>query len=220
MKNVLSEKMNIILLGPPGSGKGTQAERISQHYGIARISTGDLLRKEVAENSSIGKEVRPYITKGLLVPNKFAIAIIENRLEEEDCKKGFLIDGFPRNVNQAIELKRICAIDTVLYLELSLETSLERLEGRRSCPKCDDVYHLKFNPPKDDELCNKCKEKLIQREDDKKETIIRRFETYDKETLPLLNYYSSGGLLKRIDVGKSIEDTFIQISGVLDSLKQ
>lgn len=211
--------MNIILLGPPGSGKGTQAERISQHYGIARISTGDLLRKEVTENSSIGKEVRPYITKGLLVPNRFAIAIIENRLKEEDCKKGFLIDGFPRNVNQATELKRICAIDVVLYLELSLDTSLERLEGRRSCPKCDDVYHLQFNPPKDDELCDKCKENLIQRDDDKKETIIRRFETYDKETLPLLNYYSSGGLLKRMDAGKSIEDTFIQISGVLDSLK-
>jgi len=212
--------MRIVLLGPPGAGKGTQADVISSHYGIPVISTGDLLRKEASEKTALGKEARAYMAKGLLVPDEIVIAIVENRLKSEDCKNGFLIDGYPRNVNQAIELEKIAEIDLVLYLELSLDTALERLEARRTCPVCQAVYHLKFYPPKDDELCDKCGEKLVQREDDRRETITKRFETYEKETMPLLNYYSTNEIVKRIDAGKTKEETFSQIKDALDSLKR
>jgi adenylate kinase len=209
--------MNIVLLGPPGSGKGTQAEKICAHYRIPRISTGDLLRREVAEETALGKEGNAYMAKGLLVPDDIVNAIIRKRLESDDCMNGFLIDGYPRNVNQAIELESMREIGLVLYLELNLEKALERLEGRRSCPKCDAVYHLTFNPPKEKEVCDRCQTELVQRIDDKRDTITKRFETYQKETLPLFNYYDDAKTLSRINAEESIEDTFRQIQGILDS---
>lgn len=215
MNNAISCPMRIVLLGPPGSGKGTQAEKICRYYKIPRISAGDLLRKEGAEQTPLGKEARAYMAKGLLVPDRIVTVIIENRLKLEDCKEGFLLDGYPRNLSQAMELERMCKVDAVLYLELGIENALERLEGRRTCTSCETVYHLRFKPPKNNGFCDKCRKKLSQRDDDKRETVIKRFETYEKETIPLVNYYSNNRLLRRIDARKNIEETFAQIRKVL-----
>jgi adenylate kinase len=209
--------MNLVLIGPPGSGKGTQAEMICSHYGIPRISAGDLLRLEVAEKSALGKEAKPFMEKGLLVPNELVSAVIRKRLDDDECKNGFLIDGFPRNVDQAVELESAKKIDLVLYLHLEMEEALVRLEGRRTCGNCGAVFHTKFNPPREDELCDKCGKQLVQRSDDKRDTIINRFKTFEKETLPLYKYYDEGGILQRIDASGSIEETHEKVRGILDS---
>ena len=212
--------VRIVLLGPPGSGKGTQAERICRHYGIDWVSTGDMLRKEVAEQTPLGKEAKAYMHKGLLVPDKIVDGIIKNRLKGDDCARGFLLDGYPRNVNQAIWLEGICDIDLVLYLDLELDIVVERLEGRRVCPNCDSVYHLKFSPPKKLDTCDRCGNKLVQREDDGRETVTKRFETYKKETLPLFDYYRGTEALRTVDARNGMEETFGNIRKFLDPLAE
>jgi adenylate kinase len=220
MKNRISNSMNIVLLGPPGAGKGTQADRICSTYNIPRISSGDLLRREGAQETPSGREARTFMAKGLLVPDHIVIDVVRNHLTSEICKTGFLLDGFPRNIVQAENLEKFCPIELVLYLDLGIETALDRLEGRRSCLNCGAVYHLKFNPPGNEGLCDKCGKKLTQREDDMRATIVVRFETYEKETLPLISYYDSKNLLRRADSEGSIDETFGHLRGFLDALEK
>lgn len=217
MRIDLSNPMNLILLGPPGSGKGTQAERICRHYRIPKISAGYLLREEVKKQTSLGREAKPFMEKGLLVPNKIVSAIVGKRLDDEECKNGFLIDGFPRNVDQAVELESMKKIDLVLYLHLDLDDAIKRLEGRRTCSNCGAVFHIEFHRPKQEDVCDDCGSRLVQRIDDRSDTIMKRFRTFEKETLPLYKYYDDAGILERIDSSKGIKEIFESIRILLDS---
>jgi adenylate kinase len=208
--------MNLVLLGPPGSGKGTQADMICKHYGIPKIPAGHILRQEVKRNTTLGREAKPFMEKGLLVPNGVVSAVIGERLDDEECRNGFLLDGFPRNVEQAIELESMKRIDLVLYLHLELEDAISRLGGRRTCANCGAAFHTKFNPPAKDEVCDDCGKQLIQRSDDRKDTITNRFKTFEKETLPLYKYYDDAGILEGVEANGGIEETFRKIRDVLD----
>lgn len=208
--------MNLVLLGPPGSGKGTQAEMISAHYGIPKISAGHILRQEVERKTALGREARPFMEKGLLVPNEIVSAVIGKRLEDVECAKGFLLDGFPRNVEQAIELESIRKLDLVLYLHIELEDAIHRLEGRRTCANCGAVFHIISHPATEEGFCDDCGKDLVQRTDDRRDTIINRFKTFEKETLPLYKYYDDAGILERIDANRGIEETFMRIRGIMD----
>ncbi len=164
------------MLGAPGAGKGTQSKFITEQYGIPQISTGDILRKAVREGTEIGKMAKSYMDQGKLVPDDVIIEIMKARLNEPDCSKGYILDGFPRTLKQAEKLESIAQIDVVINIEVSTESLLERLTGRRSCPKCGAVYHIKFNPPPEDGKC-KCGGELYQRDDDREETVRKRLET-------------------------------------------
>lgn len=186
--------MIIILLGPPGSGKGTQADKIRDMLEIPHISTGDMLREAIKNNSPIGKEVKQYLDSGKLVPDETIIKLIQQRISQTDCEKGFILDGFPRTINQAeglgIILNKIQnKIDKVINLAVSEDILVERLSGRRTCSKCGTPYHIKYKPSEKEGICNKCGGKLYQREDDKPETIKQRFQVYQQQTAPLLDYY-------------------------------
>ncbi|MHA1427368.1 MAG: adenylate kinase, partial [Candidatus Helarchaeota archaeon] len=192
--------MKIILLGPPGAGKGTQSEYITKKYGIPQISTGDILRKAVREGTEVGKKAKAYMDEGKLVPDEIIIQIMQSRLSEPDCAKGFILDGFPRTINQAEKLNEITQIDLVINLNVPKKELLKRLTGRRSCLKCGAVYHIIFNPPPANGKC-KCGGDLFQRDDDKEETVLKRLETYKNQTEPLIEYYTQKGLLKEIQGG-------------------
>src|SRR6056297_733030 len=186
--------MIIILLGPPGAGKGTIAVEIKKEKDIPIISTGDILRKAIKNGTDLGKEAQSYVNSGKLVPDYLIMKIIEERIKEKDCKKGFMFDGFPRTIQQAEDLdllfKRVkYNIDQVFYFETSKNTIVERLSDRRVCTKCGAIYNLNYNPPKSKDKCDKCGGELIQRDDDKEETILKRLEVFNGETLPLVNYY-------------------------------
>ncbi|MHA1650282.1 MAG: adenylate kinase [Candidatus Helarchaeota archaeon] len=207
--------MKIILLGAPGAGKGTQSKFITEQYGIPQISTGDILRKAVREGTEIGKMAKSYMDQGKLVPDDVIIEIMKARLNEPDCSKGYILDGFPRTLKQAEKLESIAQIDVVINIEVSTESLLERLTGRRSCPKCGAVYHIKFNPPPKDGKC-KCGGELYQRDDDREETVRKRLETYRTQTEPLIEYYSSKNLLKSVDGNKTPTEVFQEIKQILD----
>ena len=207
--------MKIILLGAPGAGKGTQSKFITEQYGIPQISTGDILRKAVREGTEIGKMAKSYMDQGKLVPDDVIIEIMKARLNEPDCSKGYILDGFPRTLKQAEKLESIAQIDVVINIEVSTESLLERLTGRRSCPKCGAVYHIKFNPPPEDGKC-KCGGELYQRDDDREETVRKRLETYRTQTEPLIEYYSSKNLLKSVDGNKTPTEVFQEIKQILD----
>jgi adenylate kinase len=208
--------MNLVLIGPPGSGKGTQAELICAHYGIPKIPAGHLLREEVERKSSLGREAKPFMEKGLLVPNEVVSAIIGKRLDDEECRNGFLLDGFPRNVEQAIELESMKKLDLVLYLHLELEDAIHRLKGRRTCANCGAVFHIMSNLPSEEGVCDDCGKDLTRRTDDNRDTIINRFKTFEKVTFPLYKYYDDAGILESIDANRGIEETFQKIRGILD----
>jgi len=203
------------LLGAPGAGKGTQSKFITEQYGIPQISTGDILRKAVREGTEIGKMAKSYMDQGKLVPDDVIIEIMKARLNEPDCSKGYILDGFPRTLKQAEKLESIAQIDVVINIEVSTESLLERLTGRRSCPKCGAVYHIKFNPPPEDGKC-KCGGELYQRDDDREETVRKRLETYRTQTEPLIEYYSSKNLLKSVDGNKTPTEVFQEIKQILD----
>ncbi len=213
--------MNIILLGPPGAGKGTQAKKIAEHYSLPHISTGDILRENISNNTSLGIKAKSYMAKGELVPDELLITIIRDRLSKPDCLKGFLLDGYPRTVPQADALQMILTesnkkLDVVLNIDVDDEELVKRLSGRRVCASCGMSYHMIFNPPKEDEICDKCGGKLYQREDDKPEAIRNRLIVYKKQTQPLIEYYTRKSLLRTVDGGKDIPEIFKDIKKILE----
>ena len=208
--------MNVILLGPPGSGKGTQAQKIGEQYHIPQISTGDILRAAVKEQTPLGVEAQGYMDQGQLVPDEVVVGIVRERLIASDCNGGFILDGFPRTLPQAEaldvtlqEMKR--EIDHVISVDVNNEELLKRLTGRRTCRTCGTMYHLMFNPPKKDGICDQCGGELYQRDDDQEATIRARLQVYEEQTAPLIAYYREKGLLRAIDGMGAIEKIFGEI---------
>lgn len=201
--------MNIILLGPPGCGKGTQAKKISEKYGLAHVSTGELLRKAVKEKTGLGLKAKEYMDNGKLVPDKLVIELMKEKLSDNA-----LLDGFPRTINQALALKNFFDVNVVLNIDVDFRILVKRLTGRRSCA-CGAVYHIEYNPPEKENVCNKCGSKLYQRDDDREDVVIKRLETYKKETAPLTEYYSEKNKLKTVDGNGSIDETFMKICEIL-----
>ena len=212
--------MNLILLGPPGAGKGTQAAKIIEKYNIPHISTGDIFRKNISEGTRLGKKAKEYMDKGELVPDSLVIEIATDRLTEDDCKNGFLLDGFPRTVEQAVALDAFLGehgkkIDHVLDIDVPKEELMTRLIGRRVCKNCGATYHVTNMPPKTEGVCDKCGGELMQRADDTESTVENRIEVYNKQTKPLLNYYDKLGNIAHLDGSIGLENLFAQIVGIL-----
>lgn len=212
--------MKIILLGPPGAGKGTQAKSISQAYSIPHISTGDIFRKNISEKTPLGVEAKGYMDKGQLVPDELTINLVTDRLTHEDCKNGFLLDGFPRTVKQAEALDAFLnenkmAIDAALLIDVPSTLILERMTGRRVCPECGASYHIKNIPPKVEGICDLCGASLIQRKDDNLETVKERLDVYERQTQPLVDYYKEKGKLMSADGTKDIDVVFSDIRNML-----
>lgn len=207
--------MKLILLGAPGAGKGTQAQKLVKHFKIPQISTGDLLRAAVAKGTDPGKRANEYMTAGKLVPDEIVIDIIQERLKEDDCKNGFILDGFPRTIAQAGKLKEIADIDAVVNIDVDTNILVERLTGRRTCKNCNAVFHMVFNPPKEEGICDACGGELYQRADDNEETVRNRVETYNENTAPLIDYYKDSGKLRNVDGQGGIDGIFQNILKVL-----
>ncbi len=214
--------MRIILLGAPGSGKGTQAELMGKDFRIPQISTGDILRENVKNQTDLGKRAKNFMDKGELVPDEVVINIIKDRLLKEDTQQGYILDGFPRTVQQAealAEAMKPKQIDVVIYIKVSDEIIIERLTLRRVCKDCGTIYHLKNNPPNKEGLCDKCGGVVYQREDDKLTTIKNRLSVYNKQTEPLIDYYKGRNLLKEIDGSQSVSQMNQEIKNILNRIK-
>lgn len=212
--------MKIVFMGPPGAGKGTQAEKIIENYQIPHISTGDMFRKAIKDQTELGMEAKRYMDQGALVPDHVTIGIVKDRLSESDCKSGFLLDGFPRTVDQAKALDEILTsldskIDYVINIDVDLNILKERLTGRRICRSCGATYHKIFNPSAVEGVCDKCGGELYQRKDDNEETVGNRLDVYVSQTKPLLDYYSLAGNLVNINGQQSIDLVFEEIQNVL-----
>lgn len=215
--------MNIILMGLPGAGKGTQASEIVKKFPIPHISTGDMFRKAIKDETDLGKEAKSYMDRGELVPDEVTVGIVKERISEDDAKKGFLLDGFPRTIDQAESLSQIMSeldreIDAVINIEVPEEELMNRLTGRRICEKCGTTYHLVFNPPKVDGICDIDGGKLYQREDDNPETVSNRLSVNVKQSKPILEYYNDKGVLKNIDGSKDIDEVTNDVIDILDHL--
>ncbi len=213
--------MNLILLGPPGAGKGTQAKLVAEQFGIPQISTGDILRRAVKDGTPLGQEAQAYMERGDLVPDAVVIGIIEERLTQPDCQAGYILDGFPRTEVQANALaetlgKRGGAIDHVVNIEVSDEELIPRLTGRRTCKECQEPYNVTFNPPQREGVCDKCGGELIQRKDDDEETIRARMGVYREQTAPLVVYYEKQGLLRTVTGAGAIQEIFDAVCGVVE----
>lgn len=204
-----------MLLGPPGAGKGTQAARLSNHLGVPRISTGDILRKHVAEGTDLGKKAQAYMDAGKLVPDELVIAMTERRIKEADARRGFILDGFPRTIAQAEALAKLVPLDAAINLFLEPEELIKRNTGRRVCPKCDAVYHMLTNPPRKDGICDRCGSALAIRADDREEVVRARIETYERQTAPLIKYYRDRGLLREVYASGLIDEIFLRLKEVL-----
>ena len=218
--------MNLILLGGPGAGKGTQAKKLIDLYHIPQVSTGDILRAAVKEGTEMGRKAKEFMDAGKLVPDEVVIGIIKDRLAQADAKKGFILDGFPRTVPQAEALDKVLAglgtkIDHVVSIDVDEEALVERLTGRRTCKNaaCGQMYHIKFTPPQKAGVCDKCGGELYQRDDDNEATVRNRLATYNQATAPLIGYYSQKGLVRPIKGVGSIDDIFNQIVGILGAPK-
>jgi len=217
--------VNIILLGPPGSGKGTQAAKMTEEYGLVHISTGEILRKAIAEGAELGKKARKFVETGKLVPDEIVIGLIYERLREKDCRKGFILDGFPMTVIQAQALEKVLKdlggqLDIVLNLKVNESEIIRRLSGRRSCSQCGANYHIYFNPSKEPDRCDLCGSRLYQREDDEVETVKKRIEVYRRETEPLIDYYQKAGLLRSIEGRQSQVEVFDEIRKALEVIRR
>ncbi|QYE98099.1 adenylate kinase [Paraclostridium sordellii] len=216
--------MRIILLGPPGAGKGTQAAGIVEKYNIPHISTGDIFRKNIKEGTELGKKAKGFIDQGLLVPDELTVGLVTDRISQPDCKNGFMLDGFPRNVAQAQHLDKYLkkvgiSLDKVVNIEVDKDILVGRAVGRRICKSCGATYHVEFNPPKVDGVCDVCGGELYQRADDNEETVSKRIQVYLDETKPLVNYYSQEGIIANINGQQSIDKVFADIVNALGSEK-
>ena len=216
--------MNIVLLGPPGAGKGTQGVVLSKSYQIPHISTGDILREAVKSGTPLGKKARTFMDSGELVPDEVVVGIVVDRIGQDDTKKGYILDGFPRTLKQAQELdvalkRKASGIDMVLYFEIPENIAIERLTGRRVCKKCGANFHVKNMPPKKEGICDKCAAELFQRPDDKLETVKNRLKVYELQTLPLIEYYTKKGILKKVSGALDVKDLFKELCQVLSCAK-
>ena len=203
--------MRLVLVGPPGAGKGTQAQFIASHFAVPKISTGDIFRTNVSDGTDLGLEARKYMDAGDLVPDEVTIGMVKERLSHDDTSEGFLLDGFPRTVQQAVVLDDMLAgrdvgLDVVLELVVDDEEVVRRLSGRRTCRRCGHVWHLDFDPPATDGICDRCGGELFQRDDDSELTIRHRLEVYADQTSPLIGYYGDRGLLSGVDATGPVED--------------
>lgn len=200
------DKMNLIFLGPPGVGKGTIAKDVVKAKNIPQISTGDLLRAAVKEGSELGKKAKEFMDSGKLVPDELVINLLKERIKKDDCKHGFILDGFPRTIPQAEALEGNVEINKVINFKATDETVISRISGRRTCKKCSAIYHIKNIPPKVEGVCDKCGGELYQREDDKEETVKKRLETYKQQTAPLIDFYRKKGILADVETEKPIPE--------------
>jgi adenylate kinase len=212
--------MNVILLGPPGAGKGTQATTIVKEYQIPHISTGDIFRENIKNGTELGKKAQEYMNQGELVPDDLVIEIATDRLAREDCHQGFLLDGFPRTVHQAEELDRFLEgrgdkVHHVLNISVAKEELIRRLIGRRVCKNCGATYHIETMKPKVEGVCDVCGGELVQRADDNRETVENRIDVYEQQTMPLIDYYENAGVLVHIDGSLGLENVFTKIREVL-----
>lgn len=208
--------MNLILFGAPGAGKGTQAVELARRFNLIHISTGEIFREAIAEHSEMGEIANSYISKGNLVPDDITVKIVKERLAQEDCKNGFILDGFPRTLPQAECLDQICLelninIDHVIDIEVNEDELIRRLSGRRVCKSCGASYHIDFNPSKVENVCDKCNGELYTRKDDEKESVAVRLKTYKSSTMPLINYYVNKGILVEINGQQEINDVLNEI---------
>jgi len=213
--------VNLILMGLPGAGKGTQAEKISEKYNIPHISTGDMFRLAIKEGTDLGKKAKSFMDQGELVPDEVTIGIVQERLSKADCQNGFLLDGFPRTIAQAEALQNLLAnmktsIDYVLHVDVPENKLVERLTGRRICPTCGATYHVMYNPPQVEGVCDKDGSQLIQRDDDQAETVKTRLSVNIKQAQPLLDFYTDKELLVTVDGDQEIADVFEDVQKVLD----
>lgn len=212
--------MKIVMLGAPGAGKGTQAVKISERYHIPHISTGDIFRENIRNGTELGLKAKEYMDRGGLVPDEITIEMLLSRISRPDCTHGFILDGFPRTLDQADALRNALVeqkskIDYVLNLEASEEVILKRLGGRLSCPQCGAIYHVTGNPPKEEGKCDKCGAALVQRDDDKLETIKKRLEAYKRQTIPVIEFYKEEGTLKSFDSNRDHNAVYNEITEVL-----
>jgi len=216
--------MKLVLLGPPGAGKGTQSVVLAKKYNIPHISTGDILRESVKSGQPLGLKAKSYMDKGELVPDEVVTGIVVERLKKDDTKKGYILDGFPRTLKQAQDLdealkKASSALDMVVYFATSAAVAIERLSGRRVCKACGVNYHVKNIPPKKEGVCDKCGQPLFQRPDDKEDTVRNRLKVYEDQTKPLIDFYGNKGLLKRVSGDMGVDELFKVLSKIFSDAK-
>lgn len=213
--------MKIIMLGAPGAGKGTQAKKIANKYGIPHISTGDIFRANIKNNTELGKKAKEYMDQGLLVPDELTLSLIMDRFSQADCENGYVLDGFPRTIPQAEALTNALkeageAIDFAINVEVPDENIVARMSGRRACVNCGGTYHVVFNPTKIDGVCDTCGGELVLRDDDKPETVAKRLNVYHNQTKPLIDYYAKLDVLKEVDGTKDVSEVFEDITAILE----
>lgn len=212
--------MKIIMLGAPGAGKGTQAKQIAKEYGIPHISTGDIFRANIKEGTELGKKAQEYMDQGLLVPDELVCDLVVDRIQKDDCEKGFILDGFPRTIPQADALDQALAkhgeaIEYAIDVEVPDENIIRRMAGRRSCKDCGAIFHVEYNPPKKEDCCDVCGGELVLRDDDKEETVKKRLEVYHDQTAPLIDHYKTAGSLYEVDGTQDIDIVFKEIKSIL-----
>lgn len=215
--------MKIIMLGAPGAGKGTQAKMIADKYSLPHVSTGDIFRANLREGTELGKKAKEYMDKGALVPDELTVEILLDRVAKDDCKNGYVLDGFPRTIPQAevldSELTKLGdAVDLAIDVEVPDENIVRRMSGRRACLKCGATYHVEYIPPKKEGICDDCGKPLVQRDDDKEETVKKRLGVYHEQTQPLIDYYTKKGILKTVDGTKDMKDVFADITAIIDAV--
>lgn len=214
--------MKIIMLGAPGAGKGTQAKLIAEKYGIPHVSTGDIFRANIKEGTQLGKEAKEYMDKGQLVPDELTVRILLDRVAKDDCKNGYVLDGFPRTIPQAEVLDEEVSklgdkIDFAINVDVPDENIIRRMGGRRACLKCGATYHIEHIPPKKEGICDTCGSELVLRDDDKPETVKNRLDVYHKQTQPLIDYYGKKNILKTVDGTRDMNDVFADIVKLLEA---